>query len=406
MRKTGMTVIDNNGDIAIFPSHVKSSESIPAGHYKHHFDGDTGRNYIERIDTPSPANHKVYGDYTNRIERIITRLNHNPNKNTGVLLSGHKGTGKSIFLQQLAVKGLSLDLPIIHITMCTPGLAHYISTIKQQCIIIMDEFEKTFPTKEQQNTLLTILDGSTHSTNHLYVLAINDLDKMSDFFIDRPGRVHYHFKSSFLTIEQIREYLQDNLNEKAKERFDEVVGYTLCINCTYDILNAVVYEVNAGTSIEEIKNSLNVSAVSEFYPTVKYTDGTEVQMYVSLDLNNDYNSLNVRRVFKGNTHPYMDDIDNRIKEGCKFDIDYKYKEYKNITESERPYYATSYTEIPNEAIMVDEKGNFSVNMDIMRKYNLEDRNGNIDSQQYYSAFGIEAITLTPKKDNKFNRSFF
>ena len=50
-----------------------------------------------------------------------------------------------------------------------------------------------------------------NENRNLYLFSCNNLYKINQFFLSRPGRIFYHFKFDSLSSEVIQEYLKDNL---------------------------------------------------------------------------------------------------------------------------------------------------------------------------------------------------
>lgn len=180
----------------------------------------------------------------------------------GVILSGVKGAGKSLFARKLAEEARKDNLPTLIINKKIDSLANYISSIDQECIVLFDEFDKTYTydkknEEDPQNELLSLFDGIDNGKK-LYVLTCNDISKISEFYINRPGRFHYHFIINAPDSNDIVEYLHDNLTVYDEDEVKKLVSVSKIINLTYDILRSICFELNQGYSLSECFEDLNI----------------------------------------------------------------------------------------------------------------------------------------------------
>ena len=182
-------------------------------------------------------------------------------RNFGVILSGRKGIGKSLFARLLSVQGKEYGIPLILVTAYYPGIANFLSSIEQEVIVLFDEFEKTFADKDgisPQEEMLPLFDG-LDGGKKLFVVTCNEVSKLNTYLLNRPGRFHYHLMLSNPNPDEIREYLEDKLEEQYHHLIKKVVGFAANMNITYDILRAIAFELNNGYSFEETLADLNIS---------------------------------------------------------------------------------------------------------------------------------------------------
>lgn len=107
---------------------------------------------------------------------------------TGVILSGVKGTGKSILAKRLA---LASNLPIIVIRYIPSHLiTDFFKSFTVPVTLIFDEFEKIYSPREQQD-LLELLDGIETTTKKLCIFTCNNPNRVEENFFDRCSRVRY-----------------------------------------------------------------------------------------------------------------------------------------------------------------------------------------------------------------------
>ena len=86
---------------------------------------------------------KVYGVHPEKADKVIAAFAMFE-RNLGVILSGDKGIGKSLFARVLSSKAVKTGYPVIIVDQFIPGIASYIESIDQEAVILFDEFDKTF----------------------------------------------------------------------------------------------------------------------------------------------------------------------------------------------------------------------------------------------------------------------
>lgn len=214
--------------------------------------------HSERFDVPKT----VYGSTNRRAEKVInTYLERTVS--TGILLSGDKGSGKTMTSALVANRMIDMNLPVILIEEAYAGSAFndFINSIGE-CCLFFDEFGKMYKRndnsdQESQTSLLTLFDG-TGSKRRLIMLTENDTYNINEFMLDRPGRIYYHFRHDKLDQELIVEYCT------AKGVPKGVINEVL-MRCdtswsfSFDVLQAIVEEWSRyGGSIKDIAADLNI----------------------------------------------------------------------------------------------------------------------------------------------------
>lgn len=221
--------------------------------------------YYEKIEDNYELPKKIYGNIDGRAERIMNTWNERT-KNTGVLLSGDKGSGKSLLAQILCNKAIEQGAAIILVSspLCGSAFTDILSAIKRKKIVFIDEFEKIYNREhsDAQKIMLSTMDGS-NVNNTLFLLTVNDQWGVDSHMINRPGRIYYHYKYEGLDEEFIRSYCEDILIDKSK--IDDIVPLTLLIDSfSFDILKAIVEEINRyGESVSEVLSHLNIKLHGE-----------------------------------------------------------------------------------------------------------------------------------------------
>lgn len=161
---------------------------LPAGNYTVGVD-PLGNFYLDQIeDFELPA--KFYGNTLRYSDRIINTFWDRPAQ-TGVLLNGEKGSGKTLLAKNISVQLAKQGVPTIVINRDYTGDGFFklLQDITQPCVVLFDEFEKVYD-KEDQEQILTLLDG-VFASKKLYILTVNDKWRVNDHMRNRPGRLFY-----------------------------------------------------------------------------------------------------------------------------------------------------------------------------------------------------------------------
>lgn len=185
---------------------------------------------------------RLYGDIRDKAMRIL-RTYADRDGSTGVLLSGEKGSGKTLLAKYLSEIARQKGVPtlVINEPLHGDGFNSLLQAITQPCIVIFDEFEKVY-TREEQQALLTILDGVL-PTKKLFVFTCNDKYSINVNMTNRPGRIYYALDYSGLSDSFIREYCKDQLkNSEHVEGVCRIAGLFSQFN--FDILQSLVQEMN------------------------------------------------------------------------------------------------------------------------------------------------------------------
>lgn len=272
-----MNIVVSGSRVQIYGDEVQTYKQLPVGNYTVQFNPFQGFSlaYSQELEVKEP---KIYGNTISKVAKCLDSFA-SVDRNFGIILSGQKGAGKSLFTRVLARSCIDRQLPVITVTAAYSGIANFISSIEQEVCVIFDEFDKTFFSNEDevgpQSELLSLFDGLDNGKK-LFVITCNSLDHLSTYLLDRPGRFHYHFTFGSPEITNIDEYLRDKLKpEVYAANRDRLMYYATIVDITYDYLRAICFELNRGYSLDDTLADLNIAKESN----------SEFDIVVTADIN-------------------------------------------------------------------------------------------------------------------------
>ena len=277
-----MKAIQTGTIYRIYDDSMQTHNQLPAQAYLACFDPQSGPFLKKYSDLK--ISEKVYGVHSEKVDKVLNSFKIF-NRNLGVILSGDKGIGKSLFSKLLSIKAIENGYPLIIVNSYFPGIGEYLAEIDQEIVVLFDEFDKTFELSERgrrdnnaekgspQTEMLTLFDGIAQGKK-LFIVTCNDINSLSKFIVNRPGRFHYHFRFEYPTAAEIEEYLMDSLNtDKAKEQIKNVIAFSQKTKLNYDCLRSIAFELNLGLTFKEVIQDLNILNLDcERYTLVMYMD--------------------------------------------------------------------------------------------------------------------------------------
>lgn len=227
--------------------------------YNLKWDRYNGMSYFEEDGLLSlPA--KVYTTKSDDvfIKRVNTYFQKTSKLSTGVMLSGIKGTGKTVMAKVIAKNS---NLPIIVVDEDYPAgrINDFFRKFETPVTIIFDEVDKHWDTED----LLGWLDGVQTNAKKLVLFTCNNEDGVNDYLKDRCSRVRYirHFEAN-----DNARFLREILRDKgiAEDKIEDT--YTFIVNnlglLSIDNILSFIDEklLFPELSNEEIFNDMNISS--------------------------------------------------------------------------------------------------------------------------------------------------
>lgn len=300
---------------------LETIESLDGGNYIVNFDTMSGAYFLEKIDD-FPMPDRIYGNLSAMADRVATTYSKRATS-TGALFSGEKGSGKSLLCKIICARAAERGIPTIIVASPWAGevFNQFIQKITQECIVVFDEFEKTYNEPPQQEALLTLLDG-TFPTRKLFLLTCNNKYKIDMNMTNRPGRLFYNIEFKGLETFFIEDYCKENLIDKS-QLSGLLKVCSIYENFNFDMLKALVEEMNRySESAAKAVAWLNIKPIfnrdENFKPRLEI-DGVEMKVTYDTIYLDPFSAEETTIFYEDPSNPAKPviDIGGDDEEGCK-----------------------------------------------------------------------------------------
>ena len=227
--------------------------------YNLKWDRYNGMSYFEEdgsLSLPSKVYTTKSDDFF--IKRVNTYFQKTSKLSTGVMLSGIKGTGKTVMAKVIA-KNSNLPIIVVDEEYPTGRINDFFRKFETPVTIIFDEVDKHWDTEN----LLGWLDGVQTNAKKLVLFTCNNEDRVNDYLKDRCSRVRYirHFEAN-----DNARFLREILRDKgiAEDNIEDT--YAFIVNnfglLSIDNILSFIDEklLFPELSNEEIFNDMNISS--------------------------------------------------------------------------------------------------------------------------------------------------
>jgi len=253
-------------------------ESLPVAIYALERNPMTGQLYLTKMEDKFSLPSKIYGVERSFIDRVKKTYS-NTDGNLGVLMSGVKGTGKSITAKQICNE---LGLPVVVIKERFTSTPDFINALQDNAVVFFDEYEKMYDGSD--HSILTVMDGVLTTEYRKVFLLTTNSTYVNENMLQRPGRIRYHKKFEDMNAAAIVEVVDDLLVKK--ERREEIISFISNLEMiTIDIVTSVVIEVNIHDESPSIfKDVFNVEVLDDAFDIFTIKDGKEKLLYSRVDM--------------------------------------------------------------------------------------------------------------------------
>lgn len=213
---------------------------------------------------PEPP--KKYGKLEKWVDRswnTYIKLKEGGRFGFGIAAVGFKGMGKTDFLSSLANRAIDNGMIVVLVSNIKASieLVQYLATL-DNVFIMFDEFAKNFDyhLQEKMLTMFNNLDNK----NRFLAISENSLRELSDFFLDRPGRIHYLLEFETTDNATIEDFCKDHkVSDILIKQILESARKTT--NFSFDFLKGIVLEhhIYPDDTLEEMLEFLNLKRLQK-----------------------------------------------------------------------------------------------------------------------------------------------
>lgn len=241
MKKDNSSFIKYNNQI--IPKPIGTDYDLISGKvYTLKEDRYTDDLYLEEDkDFEFPEKYYLGDDDKHFIGKVINTFKNTSKLTTGTLLSGMKGSGKTLMAKYIATES-KLPIIVVDSGVRTDEIEGFFAKVSEDVCVIFDEIDKYWNTRY----LLGFLDGVKPSCKKLVLCTCNDEKGIDEYLNDRCSRIRYKKKFSCLTKDAVNGILVDMLSDVEKAKSATEFIYNAISVISYD--NIVIFG-------EEVKNN-------------------------------------------------------------------------------------------------------------------------------------------------------
>ena len=126
-----MHIVESGKRYRIFNNAITTYDQLPPKTYRVDYDPETRIfSLLEAHDFEIPET-KIYGQHLDKVKKVLNSMD-KMNRNLGVILSGDKGIGKSLFSKCLGLKARKKGIPVILLMNIMRGLQTFLKKLSKQ----------------------------------------------------------------------------------------------------------------------------------------------------------------------------------------------------------------------------------------------------------------------------------
>lgn len=192
------------------------------------------------------------------IKRVLHSYNNDTKNTTGILLTGDKGSGKTVTAKVIAQKA-NLPIVVVHSETLLTELNDFFKSFDDPVCILFDEVDKNFATQD----LLTFLDGIQKTAKKLVVMTANDSNRIDEFLKNRCSRVRYY--RNYNILEDAKEYAEMIAKDRGLENVEEVVNFITTkikfpsIDNICSFIDEIVFTKEMQLTLDEVLYFMNIN---------------------------------------------------------------------------------------------------------------------------------------------------
>lgn len=254
--KNSSNFVNSNGHIIPKPFGT-DYELKPGKVYTLVHDRDLYMEYLEEDkDFEFPKTYYLNDKDNKFINKTIDTFNKTEKMTTGVLLSGMKGSGKTLMAKKIA-KESGLPIIVVDSKVSSEDIEPFFAKITNDVCVIFDEIDKYWTTRY----LLTFLDGVKPTCKKMVIATCNDEKEISTYLNDRCSRIRYKKRFGGLSKDTVEGIINDIVKDKNKAN---AAAEYICSNVetiSYD--NVIIFgeeiKNNPDDSFDDIIEFLNIA---------------------------------------------------------------------------------------------------------------------------------------------------
>jgi energy-coupling factor transporter ATP-binding protein EcfA2 len=269
--------LNNSGTVRVIELDKNTiQESLTPAIYEVNYNQMTGY-YLTYTTDKYKLPKYILGSTNKRVDKVINTYNNEPNKNTGVLLLGEKGSGKTLLSQVLTNKMVEQGVPVVTVntTFSDSSFVNFIKSLDNVCIIF-DEFDKHYyklkdegdSTESQTEILKLFEDNNDKKSKNLNIIIANNEYRISDFLMDRPSRFKYRWRYNKVELEVVEELCA--IHKLDEDKVKQLIDYSKSVRLfSFDILEAIIKEclLYSNDDFQDVIKDMNVPSIKQ---DVKY----------------------------------------------------------------------------------------------------------------------------------------